>query len=93
MKPSDHIKEIKAAIRKINKEGHIAQCDQYVAVSDMQDCVNALNDAFENLEGAISRLGKTIKWHEILNDSTTPHIYGEITAGEAIEGSEDIKND
>lgn len=85
MEPADHIKEIKAAVRKINIEGHITQSDQYVAVSDLLDYVAALNVAFENLEGAVMKLGKTIEWHKFIGNTLSKHINGEITAGEEIE--------
>lgn len=88
MNPADHIKEIKAAIRKINKEGHIAQADQYIAMSDLRICVNSLNDVFESLEGAALKLQKTIEWHKVINDTAVPPISGEVTAGEEVTENE-----
>ena len=89
MKPADHIKEIKKAIRSLNKDGHITEGDQYMSVLEVKNCVNALNEAFENLEGAVLVLGKTMKWHEKLKDTLVPPISSEISAGEELEESEE----
>jgi hypothetical protein len=89
MKTADHIKEIKNAIRRINMDGHITEVDQYMAMIELKECVNALKEAFENLEGAVLALNKTIKWHEKVKDTLVPPINDEISAGEELEESED----
>ena len=90
MKTADHIKEIKNAIRSLNKDGHITEVDQYMAMIELKDCVNVLKESFENLEGAISALGKTMKWHENSKNVSTPYYFpNEVSAGEELEESEE----
>ena len=92
MNPADHIKEIKNAICKLNRDGHITEADQYIAVDDLKHYVRALNEDFENLEEAVLRLQKTMKWHQKLKDTLTPHISNEITAGEELEDEREGEN-
>ncbi len=98
MEPAEHIREIKAAIHRLNRDGHIVEPEQFVAVIDLVDYVERLQTAFETLVSAAGRLEKTIVWHPAGTQTTlTPKLQREISAGEEIEENDsedkDIEND
>ena len=86
MQPAEHIKKIKAAIHQLNRDGHILEPEQFVAVSDLVAAVRLLQVDFEALVDVAGLLGKTFVWHPKENGTnTTPKLEREISAGEEIE--------
>lgn len=94
MEPVEHIREIEAAIHRLNREGHIIEPEQFVEVTDLVRYVERVRLDFEALIDAAGRLGKTFIWHPTgTGASLTPLIMGEITAGEEIEENDDKDKD
>ncbi len=83
MKPTDHITEILKTIHALNKEGHILQSDQFVAMCDVIALAEKLREDYYNLESAVHQLGKTIQWHDVPQQKDSgPNIT---SVGEVIE--------
>lgn len=94
MEPAEHIKEIKAAIHRLNRDGHILEPEEFVAVSDLATAVRLLQVDFEALVDVAGLLGKTFVWHpKDTETNTTPKLEREISAGEEIEENDDKDKD
>ena len=94
MEPVEHIREIKAAIHRLNRDGHIIEPEQFVAEIDLMDYIERLQTAFETLISAAGRLEKTFVWHPAGTQTTlTPKLQREISAGEEIEEADDKDKD
>jgi len=94
VEPAEHIQEIKAAIHRLNRDGHIVEPEQFVTVTDLVDYVERLQAAFETLISAAGRLGKTFVWHPAGTQTIlTPKLQRETSAGEEIEEADDKDKD